>query len=171
MYFSLKFRWSRKKCYGLDKKYETCFSKQVFYEIIKNINEVLLFFFWISRKSQCYNVPRTTVLEFANQICERAKKFDSNIHSEGLQEISDNPENSCRVFCKSKNGKPITKSWTFPDGTICRNHNSDIDDKYFCVNGRCEVCKKWKVNWSIFNIVVNYFVLEIHLWQFVKQLF
>lgn len=45
MYFSLKFRWSRKKCYGLDKKYETCFSKQVFYEIIKNINEVLLFFF------------------------------------------------------------------------------------------------------------------------------
>lgn len=108
-------RWSRRKCYGSDKKYETCFSKQ------------------------CYNVPRTTVLEFANQICERARKFDTNIVGDGMQIVSENAEHSCRVYCKGKNGKPVTKSWTFPDGTICRNQNSEIDGNYFCVNGRCEV--------------------------------
>lgn len=80
-----------------------------------------------------------SVLDFANQICERAKKFDSSILGEGLQVVSENPEHSCRVYCAGKNGKPVTKSWTFPDGTICRNQNSDIDDSYYCVNGRCEV--------------------------------
>lgn len=95
--------------------------------------------------NQCYNVPRMTVLEFANQICERAKKFDLNIQGEGVQEASENPENSCRVYCKSKNGKPVTKSWTFPDGTICRNENSDLDENYFCVNGRCEVSFSFRV--------------------------
>lgn len=80
-----------------------------------------------------------SVLDFANQICERAKKFDSSILGEGLQVVSENPEHSCRVYCAGKNGKPVTKSWTFPDGTICRNQNSDIDDNYYCVNGRCEV--------------------------------
>lgn len=80
-----------------------------------------------------------SILDFANQICERAKKFDSTILGEGLQVASENPEHSCRVYCAGKNGKPVTKSWTFPDGTICRNQNSDIDDNYYCVNGRCEV--------------------------------
>lgn len=80
-----------------------------------------------------------SILEFANQICERAKKFDSSILGEGLQVASENPEHSCRVYCAGKNGKPVTKSWTFPDGTICRNQNSDIDENYYCVNGRCEV--------------------------------
>ena len=84
-------------------------------------------------------MPRTSVLDFANQICERAKKFDSNILGEGLQVVSENPEHSCRVFCTGKNGKPVIKSWTFPDGTMCRNQNTDIDDSFFCVNGRCEV--------------------------------
>lgn len=84
-------------------------------------------------------MPRTSILDFANQICERAKKFDSSIVGEGLQMASENPEHSCRVYCAGKNGKAVTKSWTFPDGTICRNQNSDIDDNYYCVNGRCEV--------------------------------
>ncbi|XP_031616412.1 A disintegrin and metalloproteinase with thrombospondin motifs adt-1 isoform X2 [Contarinia nasturtii] len=123
------YRWSRKKCFGLDKRYETCFSKQ------------------------CYNVPRTSVLDFANQICERAKKFDSSILGEGLQVVSDNPEHSCRVYCAGKNGKPVTKSWTFPDGTICKNQNFDIDDSFFCVNGRCE---KFSCN----NSTSNYFTLD-----------
>lgn len=92
--------------------------------------------------AQCFNVPRMSVLDFANQICERAKKFDSTILGDGLQMVGENPEHSCRVYCTGKNGKPVTKSWTFPDGTICRNQNSEIDDKYFCVNGRCEVKKR-----------------------------
>lgn len=93
-----------------------------------------------------------SVLDFANQICERAKKFDSTILGEGLQVVSENPEHSCRVYCAGKNGKPVTKSWTFPDGTICRNQNSDIDDNYYCVNGRCEV-KTSKL--STFRIVFS----------------
>lgn len=84
-------------------------------------------------------MPRTTVLDFANQICERARKFDTNIIGDGMQIASENAEHSCRVYCKGKHGKPITKSWTYPDGTICRNQNSDTDKTYFCVNGRCEV--------------------------------
>lgn len=81
-----------------------------------------------------------SVLDFANQICERAKKFDSSILGEGLQVVSANAEHSCRVYCTGKTGKPVTKSWTFPDGTICRNQNADIDDNFYCINGRCEVC-------------------------------
>lgn len=116
----LDYRYSRKKCTGPDRKYEACSSKQ------------------------CYKVSRTTVTEFANQICNRAKAFDSDILMEGLQAISANPSDSCKVFCKSKSGKPITKSWIYPDGTTCRNTNSDFDDNYYCINGRCEV---WHSNY------------------------
>lgn len=110
-----RFRYSRKKCNGPDRKYEACTSKQ------------------------CYKVPRTTVLEFAHQICDRATAFDQDILGDGVQEVSENPEDSCKVFCKSKSGKPITKSWIYPDGTTCRNIDSDFDDTFYCINGRCEV--------------------------------
>lgn len=78
--------------------------------------------------------------EFGNQICERAKKFDSNILEESIQKVSRDPEESCKVYCATKLGAPITKSWTYPDGTVCRNYESNKDDAHFCVNGRCEVC-------------------------------
>lgn len=68
---------------------------------------------------------------------------------------SENPEHSCRVYCAGKNGKAVTKSWTFPDGTICRNQNSDIDDNYYCVNGRCEVWSRinYHLEFRVFLIV------------------
>jgi len=47
----------------MDKKYEACLSKQ------------------------CYDIPRTTVQEFANQICQRAKEFDSDINETGIQQV------------------------------------------------------------------------------------
>lgn len=50
-------------------------------------------------------------------------------------------EDSCKVFCNSLTGSK-SRSWTFPDGTTCKNENSDIDDSYHCVNGKCEVKKK-----------------------------
>lgn len=80
-----------------------------------------------------------TIKEFTDQICERARKFDGSILGEGIQQISKNPEDSCKIFCKSKTGKPTAKNWIFPDGTKCRNLDSDIDDTFYCVNGRCEV--------------------------------
>lgn len=49
-------------------------------------------------------------------------------------------EDSCKVYCKTKTGVK-SRSWLFPDGTTCRNDNSDIDDSHFCVNGRCEVSR------------------------------
>jgi hypothetical protein len=29
--------------------------------------------------SQCYNLQRTTIQEFANQICDRAKEYDTDV--------------------------------------------------------------------------------------------
>lgn len=130
------FRYSRKKCYGPDKKYEACTPKQVCNGIAR------IYFDWnnsFSHRFQCYNVPRITLSEFGNQICERAKKFDSNIRDQGIQKISNDPEESCKVYCATKSGEPITKSWTYPDGTMCQNQESNSGDNYFCVNGRCEV--------------------------------
>lgn len=57
---------SSKKCVGLDKKYETCTAKQ------------------------CYTVPKLTILEFANQICNRAKEFDSDMIGDGVQQVASN---------------------------------------------------------------------------------
>lgn len=59
-------RSNKKKCVGEDKKYETCTPKQ------------------------CYKLSRTTVLEFANQICERAKQFDPSITGTGIQRVAEN---------------------------------------------------------------------------------
>lgn len=50
-------------------------------------------------------------------------------------------EESCKVFCKTSTGVK-SRSWVFPDGTACRNENSEIDEDYYCVNGRCEVSYK-----------------------------
>lgn len=74
-----------------------------------------------------------------NQICVRAKKFDPNIDGDGMRIVGEDTEHSCRVYCKGKSGLPVTKSWTFPDGTVCQNQDSNNDDHFFCVNGRCEV--------------------------------
>lgn len=105
---------NRKKCHGKDKRYESCTAKQ------------------------CYNVPRTTILEFANQICHRAKEFDPEINGNGLQNVGKSTDDSCKVFCETKRGEPKSRNWVFPDGTTCRNQNSDLDDTYYCVDGTCE---------------------------------
>jgi hypothetical protein len=59
---------SNKKCLGSSRKYETCNAKQ------------------------CFTVPKLTVVEFANQICDRAKEFDKEIVGGGLQQVSLNRE-------------------------------------------------------------------------------
>lgn len=87
---------------------------------------------------QCYNIGRTTILEFSNQICGRAKEFDPDIIGYGLQKVAEDPEDSCKVFCETKAGVPKTKSWIYPDGTACKVQNGDFDDAYYCVSGRCE---------------------------------
>ncbi|XP_038120942.1 A disintegrin and metalloproteinase with thrombospondin motifs adt-1, partial [Culex quinquefasciatus] len=107
-------RDKRNSCPGSNKKYETCIAKQ------------------------CYNIARTTILEFANQICGRAKEFDSDILGMGLQKVADDAEDACKVFCETKSGTPKTKSWIFPDGTACRVQSADFDDYFYCIGGRCQ---------------------------------
>lgn len=46
-------------------------------------------------------------------------------------------EDSCTVYCKTQTGVK-SRSWTFPDGTSCQLANTDIDDSFYCINGRCE---------------------------------
>jgi hypothetical protein len=53
-----------KKCLGPDKKFETCTAKQ------------------------CYSVPKLTLIEFADQICNRAKEFDGEMIGGGIQQVS-----------------------------------------------------------------------------------
>lgn len=57
---------SSKKCLGSDKKYESCTAKQ------------------------CYTIPKLTTIEFANQICNRAKEFDNEIVGDGVQKVASN---------------------------------------------------------------------------------
>lgn len=111
----------------------------------------------ISQRFQCYKIPRITLSEFGNQICERAKKFDRNILEQSIQKTSKDPEESCKVYCATKSGEPITKSWTYPDGTMCRNHESISGDNYFCVNGRCEV--RWLLELDRFICEIIHFFL------------
>lgn len=42
------------------------------------------------------------------------------------------------MFCESLKGLPKSKGWIFPDGTICRTKQSDFDESFYCINGRCE---------------------------------
>lgn len=57
---------SSKKCLGSDKKYETCTAKQ------------------------CYAIDKLTIVQFANQICNRAKEFDVEMVGDGVQQVRSN---------------------------------------------------------------------------------
>ncbi|XP_055379928.1 uncharacterized protein LOC129611040 [Condylostylus longicornis] len=104
----------KRRCSGQNRKYETCVAKQ------------------------CYTIDKTTIQEFATQICERATKFDNDIIGHGLQILGDNAEDSCKVFCKTKINSTKSRSWTFPDGTTCQNKKFAPSDIGYCINGRCE---------------------------------
>lgn len=57
---------SSKKCLGSDRKFETCTAKQ------------------------CFTIAKITILEFANQICNRAKEFDNEMIGDGVQKVGSN---------------------------------------------------------------------------------
>lgn len=102
-------------CDGPDRKYQAC------------------------NAMQCLNVPRTTVPEFADQICGRAREFDNDLIGNGLQRISSDSEEACMVWCHKRGGGSKTRGWTFPDGTVCQlNRQRRFSKPAFCVNGRCE---------------------------------
>ncbi|XP_068083520.1 A disintegrin and metalloproteinase with thrombospondin motifs adt-1 [Anabrus simplex] len=95
----------------------------------------------------CGNVQRTTIRDFADEICLRAREIDSELLGTGLQRISSDPEEACTVWCYKRNGGSKSRGWTFPDGTTCQSRRSRYGKSMFCINGRCEefVCDPYNV--------------------------
>lgn len=133
--YSRKCLSQKSKCNGANRRFESC-----------------------SNTNQCLNVTRTTVLEFAAQICSRAMTVDLDLNGIGNQKVGNDPEESCKVFCSTHLGELKTRGWIFPDGTVCKNRNSDLDDTLFCVNGRCEVSMRnfETILFYITNFLDNY---------------
>uniref|UniRef100_A0A8D8WU53 A disintegrin and metalloproteinase with thrombospondin motifs 18 n=2 Tax=Cacopsylla melanoneura TaxID=428564 RepID=A0A8D8WU53_9HEMI len=106
-------------CEGSDKKYQSCVPEQ------------------------CSNVKETSVKNFADEVCTRAKAVDSELLGEGLQRISSDPEEACTVWCFKKQGGYKSRGWSFPDGTGCRMRNRRKSS--FCINGICQefVCSRF----------------------------
>lgn len=106
-------------CEGSDKKYQTCVP------------------------DQCGNVKKTSVKNFADEVCSRAKAVDSELLGEGLQRTSSDPEEACTVWCFKKQGGYKSRGWSFPDGTGCRMRNRRKSS--FCINGLCQefLCNRY----------------------------
>ncbi|RZF44627.1 hypothetical protein LSTR_LSTR000579 [Laodelphax striatellus] len=99
-------------CVGHDKKYKTC------------------------NAMQCANVPRTTIRDFADEICIRTKEVDKDLIGTGLQRISSDAKEACTVWCYKRRGGSKSRGWSFPDGTTCRTHRAH--KPMFCISGVCQ---------------------------------
>ncbi|XP_069681720.1 A disintegrin and metalloproteinase with thrombospondin motifs adt-1-like isoform X2 [Periplaneta americana] len=108
-------------CRGSDRRFRTCFAEQ------------------------CGNVQRTTIRDFADQICLRAREVDTELLGTGLQRISSDAEEACTVWCYKRNGGSKSRGWNFPDGTACQSHRSRYGKSMYCIAGRCEefVCDNY----------------------------
>ncbi|KAJ9585414.1 hypothetical protein L9F63_002797, partial [Diploptera punctata] len=108
-------------CRGSDRRFRTCFAEQ------------------------CGNVQRTTIREFADQICMRAREVDTELLGTGLQRITSDAEEACTVWCYKRNGGSKSRGWTFPDGTTCQSHRSRYGKSMYCISGRCEefICDRY----------------------------
>ncbi|XP_023022167.2 ADAMTS metallopeptidase stall isoform X1 [Leptinotarsa decemlineata] len=87
---------------------------------------------------QCSNVPRLTIREFADQICNRVKDVDKDLTGLGMQKISSDAEEACLVWCQKRNGSTKSRGWTFPDGTACQIRRNRYGIASYCIKGRCE---------------------------------
>ncbi|PNF35840.1 hypothetical protein B7P43_G09399 [Cryptotermes secundus] len=108
-------------CKGSDHRYRTCLAEQ------------------------CGNVQRTTIKDFADQICIRAREVDKELLGTGLQKPSSDPGEACTVWCYKRSGGSKSRGWTFPDGTTCQSHRSQYRKSMYCISGRCEefVCDRY----------------------------
>ncbi|XP_074000179.1 A disintegrin and metalloproteinase with thrombospondin motifs adt-2-like isoform X1 [Rhodnius prolixus] len=102
-------------CVGSDKKYKMCVPYQ------------------------CSNIPKTSIRNFASEVCMRAKEVDADLTGTGIQKISSSPEEACTVWCHRRSGGYVTKGWTFPDGTSCQTHHKPR--LTYCISGLCQEFK------------------------------
>ncbi|VEN43849.1 unnamed protein product [Callosobruchus maculatus] len=87
---------------------------------------------------QCADVPRLTIREFADQICNRASDVDKDLTGSGMQKISSDAEEACLVWCQKRHGGTKSRGWTFPDGTACQTRRNRYGKVSYCIKGRCE---------------------------------
>lgn len=69
------------------------------------------------------------------------------------EQIVGNIEQSCKIYCKTKQNTTKSRSWTFPDGTACRSIYYGNDDPSYCIQGRCE-------KFSCENVTGNYHKID-----------
>ncbi|XP_017868693.1 PREDICTED: A disintegrin and metalloproteinase with thrombospondin motifs 16 [Drosophila arizonae] len=117
-----------KRCEGWDRKFEACIAKQ------------------------CYVVPVHTIGDFATNVCNKARKSDSELTGEGLQLVG-SIEDSCKIFCRTKSNGTKSRRWTFPDGTTCRAQDHGPEHIAYCIAGRCE-------KFSCSNATDNFFKMD-----------
>ncbi|XP_068145520.1 A disintegrin and metalloproteinase with thrombospondin motifs 18 isoform X1 [Drosophila tropicalis] len=116
------------RCMGRDRRFESCIAKN------------------------CYHVPVQTIKTYASQVCQKARKSDSELTGEGQQLVS-TVEESCKVFCLTKNNNTKSRRWIFPDGTTCRTKYHTQNDIGYCIAGRCEI-------FSCDNSTSNFFKMD-----------
>jgi len=90
----------------------------------------------------CSRVNRTTVIQYSDDICTKAARFNNSILPRGTQQLSSDAERSCQVWCYLKSGGLMTGGWTFPDGTRCQTSRNLFQhpstSSTFCLSGRCQ---------------------------------
>ncbi|KAF4521806.1 hypothetical protein B566_EDAN012463 [Ephemera danica] len=101
-----------RQCIGSDRRYRACEATQI-----------------------CANVPRTSLHDFADEVCGRARDVDMDLLGTGTQRDSSDPVEACSVWCFKRRGGAKNRGWTFPDGTAC---SPPALRRGFCVTGRCE---------------------------------
>ncbi|VVC24170.1 Metallopeptidase, catalytic domain,Thrombospondin type-1 (TSP1) repeat,Peptidase M12B [Cinara cedri] len=101
-----------KTCSGGDQKYKSCSTEQ------------------------CTNAPRLTLKDFANEICLRAKEYDSELLGTGYQKITSDPKDACTVWCHKDKGGTKSRGWSFPDGTTCQIKKNKRST--YCIGGYCK---------------------------------
>ncbi|XP_050521162.1 A disintegrin and metalloproteinase with thrombospondin motifs adt-1-like isoform X2 [Daktulosphaira vitifoliae] len=115
-----------KLCSGEDQKYKSCYTEQ------------------------CANAPQLTIKDFSNEVCLRAKEYDTELIGTGYQKISSDPKDACTVWCHKHKGGIKSRGWSFPDGTTCQiRKNNGLS---YCVGGYCKefICEKLSTSDSLY---------------------
>lgn len=95
----------------------------------------------------CFNITRTTIQQYSDDVCYQAAQQNSSILPKGIQQLSVDAYRSCQVWCYLRSGGMTSSSgWIYPDGTQCqtgsntqygRNINR-IKVATLCLSGRCQ---------------------------------
>ena len=84
---------------------------------------------------------KRSVADHSRQSCQAASRKDSQLLPYGdvsnLLEGS-NTLQACSVSCYTVDNVKVTRGWTFPDGTVCKQSGSGQETQSFCMEGVCQ---------------------------------